>query len=58
MSKLRIMRIDSLNGETHFILQDSEEIDRPLQVGKVDEAEIRRVAKKEASKPLLLKRNE
>ena len=57
MKKLRVVRTQSSNGEIHLILQESN-----FESGKddvyLDEAEMRITMKKEASKPLLILREE
>jgi hypothetical protein len=58
MKKFRISRADSSNGEIHFILEEflnSENL-KSFKDCKVDE--IKRISKKEASKPLTLLREE
>jgi hypothetical protein len=49
----RIFKLKSLNGEIHFIVQE-----RYTKGKNYDEAEAIAVTKKEASKPLLLLREE
>ncbi len=58
MPKSRVVRVESRNGEIHVVLAD-----QPLnESGKIDsdfdDAEIRRIMKKEVSKPLMLVRSE
>jgi hypothetical protein len=55
--KSRVVRTRSSNGEIHLILQDSRFESRKDAV-RLDEAEIRVIMKKEASKPLLIMREE
>jgi hypothetical protein len=56
--KLEAVRIRSQDGEIHFILRESR-IDKGFENGKdFDEARVKRIMKKEASKPLLLLREE
>jgi hypothetical protein len=58
LSKARVIREESLNGEIHLILPGSDFDINEKIVEDFDEAEIRRLMKKEASKPLLLLRTE
>jgi hypothetical protein len=58
MSKARAVRKRSPNGETHFILPEYPYGETGKTAEYFDEAEIRRITKKEASKPLLLLRAE
>lgn len=58
MPKSRAVRKRSLNGEIHFILPESKFVDIRKDAEDFDEAEIRELMKKEASKPLLLLREE
>ena len=48
----------SSNGEIHLILQESRFDENRKNVETLDEAEIRKIMKKEASKPLLILREE
>ena len=58
LRKSRVVREQSLNGEIHLILQESMFDETRKTAEDFDEAEIRKVMKKEASKPLLLFRSE
>jgi len=58
LPKSRVVREQSPNGEIHIILPDSVFDDNRKNSENLDEAEIRRIMKKEASKPLLLLRAE
>ena len=58
MPKSRVVRKRSLNGELHFILPEPK-FDEIRKDGEdFDGAEIRKLMKKEAAKPLLLLREE
>jgi hypothetical protein len=58
MKKLEIVRTCSLEGEIHFILQDTE-VDRSYEKCRfIDKAEVKEITKKQAAKPLLLLREE
>ncbi len=56
--RLRIVGLRSFNGEIHFIVQESGTPDSFSKGKNYDEAEAMKVTKKEASKPLLLLREE
>jgi hypothetical protein len=58
LSKSRAVRKRSPNGETHFIIPEYPWDETGKTAEDIDEAEIRRITKKEASKPLLLFRAE
>jgi hypothetical protein len=58
LPKSRVVREQSLNGEIHLILQESKFDETRKNAKDFDEAEIRKIMKKEASKPLLLLREE
>jgi hypothetical protein len=58
MKKLRVVRERSSNGEIHLILQESNFIESRKDDVYLDEAEIRVTMKREASKPLLILREE
>jgi hypothetical protein len=58
MKKLRVVRERSSNGEIHLILQESNFIESRKDYVYLDEAEIRVTMKREASKPLLILREE
>jgi chemotaxis receptor (MCP) glutamine deamidase CheD len=53
-----VIREKSLNGEIHFILPESKSDENKKNAENFDEAEIRKLMKKEAAKPLLLLREE
>ncbi len=58
LPKPRVVRVQSLNGEVHFVFPDSMSDEKPKNARNFDEIEIRRIMKKEVSKPLLLVRSE
>jgi hypothetical protein len=58
MKKLRVVRERSSNGEIHLILQESNFVESRKDDVYLDEAEIRVTMKREASKPLLILREE
>jgi len=56
MKKLRVYRVDSPNGEIHLILEETEVSENCDCF--TDMAEIKKISKKEAAKPLDLVREE
>lgn len=58
MPKLRLVRKQSLNGEIHLIFPEPKFVETRRNAEDLDEAEIRKIMKKEAVKPLLLLREE
>jgi len=58
LSKSRAVRKRSPNGEIHFILPEYTYDETGTTAETFDEAEMRRITRKEASKPLLLLRAE
>jgi hypothetical protein len=58
LPKSRVVREKSLNGEIHFILLESQLDETRKNAENFDHAEIRKLMKKEAAKPLLLLREE
>ena len=56
--KSRVIRHRSSNGEVHFIFQESRFDENRKNAEDLDEDEIRIIMKKEASKPLLILREE
>lgn len=56
--KSRLVREQSSNGDVHLIFQDSRFEKRRKDAIVLDESEIRIIMKKEASKPLLILREE
>jgi hypothetical protein len=58
VKNLRVLDIRSINGEKHYIIQSLDGNENPTNSKDFDEAEIKRIMKKEASKPLLLLRTE
>lgn len=54
----RVVKERSSNGEIHLIFQESRFDGNRKNVEDLDEAEIRIIMKKEASKPLLILREE
>ncbi len=58
MKKFRVSRVDSSDGEIHFILEEVLYIERSEYFKDSDVAEIKRISRKEAPKPLRLFREE
>ncbi len=58
MKKLRVSRVDSSDGEIHFILEEFLHIERSEYFKDSDMAEIKRISRKEAAKLLALVREE
>jgi hypothetical protein len=56
--KLRVVRTQSSNGEIHLVFQESRFDENSKNAVRLDEAKIRIIMKKEASKPLLIMREE
>ena len=56
MRRLEVFRVDSPDSEVHFIIQEVQASENSECF--IDMAEIKEVAKKEASKPLVLFREE
>jgi len=56
--KSRVVREKSSNGEIHLILRELRFDENSKNVENLDEAQIRRIMKKEAAKPLLILREE
>ena len=55
MAKTKIMRIESKNGESHFIIQECD-FQPALNKYGYSEIDAKKATKKEAAKPLLLTR--
>lgn len=58
VKNLRVICVQIVNGEKHYVVQSLESNEDPANNEDFDEAKIRMVTKKEASKPLLLLRAE
>jgi len=58
MKQIRVVRVDALNGDTHFVLLESQLSDNYETAEDLDEVEIKKASKKDASKPLVLVRSE
>lgn len=58
MKRLQVVRVESLNGDTHFVLLDSTLSEKRENAEDYDEVEVKKVSKRDASKPLILARAE
>ena len=58
MKKLRVNRVDSPDGETHFILEECQSSEHSEYFKDSDLTEIKRISRKEAAKPLILFRED
>ena len=58
MKNLHVVRVDSSDGDTHYVFLDLQSSGKNLHPQDYDETEIKKASKKEASKPLILKRAE
>ena len=58
MKALHIVRVDSSDGDTHYVFLDIQPSGKNMFTQDYDEIEVRKASKKEASKPLILKRAE
>jgi hypothetical protein len=57
MKKPRIVKVNSSNGELHYILEEISPLDTAKPGLKLSEAKAKEIAKKDASKPLFLTRD-
>ena len=58
MKRLRVNRVDSPNGESHFILEEFQPSKDSRYFKDPNLTEIKRISRKEAGKPLVLFREE
>ena len=59
MKEFKVNRVDSSNGEIHFIiLEELQPTEHSDYLKNPDLAEIKRISRKEAAKPLILFRKE
>ena len=56
MTRLQVIRVDSLDGDTHFVLLESTPSEKPENGEDYNEAEVKKASKADASKPLTLTR--
>jgi len=58
VKNLKVVCVQTINGENHYVVQSLEANENPDGTIDFDEAKVRSDMKKEASKPLLLLRAE
>jgi hypothetical protein len=58
MRRLRARKVDSANGEVHFIIEEPQASEHSERFKDYDVFEIKKVTRKEAGKPLVLLREE
>ena len=58
MKKLRMKRVNSPNGEVHYVFEESEFLENTEDTEYLDKSEIKKTTKQEASKLLFLTRDE
>ncbi|MGB8780717.1 MAG: hypothetical protein WCD81_08730 [Candidatus Bathyarchaeia archaeon] len=58
VKNLKVVCVQTINGEKHYVVHSFEGNENPAGSIDFDEAKIRMITKKEASKPLLLLRAE
>jgi hypothetical protein len=56
--RLRARRVESANGEIHFILEEPPASKHSKRFKNYEVAEIKKISRKEATKPLILLREE
>jgi hypothetical protein len=55
---LRVVRVNSKDGDSHFVFLDPQLFEKYHYGQDYDEIEVKKASKKEASRPLILKRTE
>jgi hypothetical protein len=58
MRRVRARKVDSANGEIHFILEEPQASEHSEHFKDYDVSEIKKASRKEAAKPLVLLREE
>jgi len=58
MKRLQVIRVESFNGDTHFVILESQLSEKRENAEDYDEAEVKKASKRDASKPLILARAE
>jgi len=58
MERVRAHRVDSPNGEIHFVLEETQASEQSESFKDFDAVEIKKISRKEATKPLVLFRKE
>jgi len=54
MKRLQVIRVDLLDGETHFVLLESKYSKKQENAEDYDETEVKKESKRDAAKPLTL----
>jgi hypothetical protein len=54
----KVIRVQTINGEKHYVVHNLKSNESPANSEDFDEVKIRRTMKKEASRPVLLLREE
>jgi len=54
MKRLQVVKVDLLDGETHFVLLESKHSKKHENAEDYDEIEVKKESKRDASKPLTL----
>ena len=57
MPKARVVEVQERDGEVHLIVQESTSVDDGEFADDFDEVELKKIMRKEVSKPLLLSRS-
>jgi len=58
MKPLQVIRVDSIDGDTHFVFIDTQPSEKNIYAQDYVEIEVKKASKKEAAKLLILKREE
>ena len=58
VKRTKLTQVCSWNNEIHLVIQEDESIEHPRRREVFNFSEIKKIMKKEAAKPLFLKRNE
>ncbi len=58
MKPLQIIKVDSSDGDTHYVFLSPQPYEKNISAQDYDEVEMKKASKKEASKPLILRRAE
>ena len=56
MTRLQVIRVNYLDGDTHFVLLESKSSEKGENGEDYDEVEVKKASKMDASKPLTLTR--
>ena len=58
MKKMEVVEVCSRNNEVHLVIRENEDDEHPRETDEYSLAEVKKMMKKEAAKPLLLLRAE